>query len=791
MMGLVNLREQEEKPKAIIMAGGAGVGKTFVTDKFKKAAESKGWVVLNPDQYARNPDPEQRLSLAAAASKINKEVDNLAKSKDKPNIIWDTTANNPTKVKELQDAGYDVLMIMVYAHPSVAFEQNFARAGKKGEDSLPPYVVLKTWADSYNDPHIENYQKMFDDNFIIIDNTSKPGTDNSKIDAFNKAAQQGGKALEKHIGDIIGSDPEYYSSTQMVSKPANLSKDQQDDFDSKAQQLGLKLEEDDREAMEKLYQKYFEKNNEVMPLKKVGRKNGMEEVYKSYMSKKVKKDAEKSKVYNDISASIKNIGKSFLSIDDATSKAMKHIGQKKINELTQFLVDSILNEEYKEVVALFGGGFKPPTKGHLEVILQGLKLAPEVNKLKIIVGGGVRGGITQKQSKEIWEIYDDANLIPISNVEIIEASPFKYLKDYLKNHPDDKTYVFIGSRDGNDDDKFDVEQRSKYVKNYSDNVFPLEVSTGGSISGTEARKLLKTDLDGFRNMLPANLTQGEVDKIVDILNNKSTDSTPKPTSNKTEPLTPKEENIDPKSQKKHKGKSAPFGSAYEPLNENATYSSKIDYKQQIKDLTKHMIKKGMNILPLPKVIFKHGDQENASQFLGKTAYYSPSDMTVVLYTEGRHPKDIARSFAHEMIHHIQNIEDRLENINTTNTTEDDNLNDIEREAYTKGNMTFRNWTDSLDGEEVTSLNEKIVGEKIECDNCGWSWNIVDGGDDLYICHKCDHDNEPENGDPFGLKAYARELMEDFNIEDIKPPTKSLEEQERVRIFTTNCGCDKT
>jgi hypothetical protein len=89
------------------------------------------------------------------------------------------------------------------------------------------------------------------------------------------------------------------------------------------------------------------------------------------------------------------------------------------------------------------------------------------------------------------------------------------------------------------------------------------------------------------------------------------------------------------------------------------------------------------------------------------------------------------------------------------------------------------------------VNEAIVGEKIECDNCGWSWNIVDGGDDLFICHKCDHDNEPENGDPFGLKAYARELMEDFNIEDIKPPVKSLEEQKEVRIFTTNCGCDKT
>ena len=144
------------------------------------------------------------------------------------------------------------------------------------------------------------------------------------------------------------------------------------------------------------------------------------------------------------------------------------------------------------------------------------------------------------------------------------------------------------------------------------------------------------------------------------------------------------ENIDPKSQAKHKGKAAPFGSAYEPLNENATYTNHIDYKQQIRDLTKHMIKKGMNILPLPKVIFKHGDQENASTFFGKTAYYDPRDKAIVLYTEGRHPKDVVRSFAHEMIHHIQNLEDRLENISTTNTMEDDHLNDIEREAYTLG-----------------------------------------------------------------------------------------------------------
>jgi len=376
-----------------------------------------------------------------------------------------------------------------------------------------------------------------------------------------------------------------------------------------------------------------------------------------------------------------------------------------MNELSKFLVESILNEAPEKVVALFGGGFKPPTKGHLEVVNQGLKNNPEVSEIKILVGGGKRNGFTQDQSVKIWNLYNDIGFIDKPATIIPVSSPFTYYKEYLKNNPNDKVYVFIGSRPGEEKDQFDVKQRSEFVKKYSDNAIPVEVSTGGGVSGTMARELFKTNLDGFRNMFPENLLDKDFQKILDILNNKSTDSTANSTFNRTEPLTPKEENIDPKSQAKHKGKSAPFGSAYEPVNENATYSSKIDYKQQIKDLTKHMVKKGMNILPLPKVIFKHGDQENASQFLGKTAYYSPSDMTVVLYTEGRHPKDIVRSFAHEMIHHIQNLEDRLENISTTNTMEDDHLNDIEREAYTKGNMTFRNWTDSKDGEEVTSLNE--------------------------------------------------------------------------------------
>jgi hypothetical protein len=42
------------------------------------------------------------------------------------------------------------------------------------------------------------------------------------------------------------------------------------------------------------------------------------------------------------------------------------------------------------------------------------------------------------------------------------------------------------------------------------------------------------------------------------------------------------------------------------------------------------------------------------------------------------------------------------------------------------------------------LLEKVVDSKIVCDKCGWDWKIEDGGDDLYICHKCNNDNTPKN-----------------------------------------------
>jgi hypothetical protein len=52
------------------------------------------------------------------------------------------------------------------------------------------------------------------------------------------------------------------------------------------------------------------------------------------------------------------------------------------------------------------------------------------------------------------------------------------------------------------------------------------------------------------------------------------------------------------------------------------------------------------------------------------------------------------------------------------------------------------------------VTEKVVGNKIVCDNCGWNWKISEGGNDLYICHKCGNDNTPKLSEGLLLEGGA-------------------------------------
>jgi hypothetical protein len=120
-----------------------------------------------------------------------------------------------------------------------------------------------------------------------------------------------------------------------------------------------------------------------------------------------------------------------------------------------------------------------------------------------------------------------------------------------------------------------------------------------------------------------------------------------------------------------------------------------EFRDKLVSLTLSMMDNGLNLEPLPDIIFIEDDKKNADNILGRTAYYDPNTKCVTLYTHSRHPKDILRSYAHEMIHHMQNLEGRIQGIEGHNINEDEYLKELELEAYSKGNMYFRSWENNL------------------------------------------------------------------------------------------------
>ena len=106
-------------------------------------------------------------------------------------------------------------------------------------------------------------------------------------------------------------------------------------------------------------------------------------------------------------------------------------------------------------------------------------------------------------------------------------------------------------------------------------------------------------------------------------------------------------------------------------------------------------------------MFLRDDPQNAQNPLGKTAYYDPTKMSVTLYINGRHPKDVMRSLSHELIHHTQNCNGQFDNAGELGegyAQNDEHLREMEREAYEQGNLVFRDWEDSI---KETIYNESL------------------------------------------------------------------------------------
>ena len=143
----------------------------------------------------------------------------------------------------------------------------------------------------------------------------------------------------------------------------------------------------------------------------------------------------------------------------------------------------------------------------------------------------------------------------------------------------------------------------------------------------------------------------------------------------------------------------------------------------MQDLKKHVTsffpfaQKQLGFKRPPKLFFVN-DKHNAGDTLGKTAYYEPETETIKIYVTNRHPKDVLRSFSHELVHHAQNCRGDFDNDTVTEegyTQSDPHLREMEREAYEKGNMIFRDYCDGLTnngGLEQMSMTEEKLREAV-------------------------------------------------------------------------------
>ena len=172
------LKEAQGKPKAIFMAGPAGSGKTFVSaqlipknltvinvdDTYEELLKAAGLGMkiadFNQDQLS------QAGKLMGQAQKATKEK-YAELSGAKKDIVIDGTgaASKPLlkKKAELEELGYDTMMVMIWVSPYTSLERNASR-----DRALAPSIVLKTWAGVNS--NIDTYKQAFGDKFVLINN---------------------------------------------------------------------------------------------------------------------------------------------------------------------------------------------------------------------------------------------------------------------------------------------------------------------------------------------------------------------------------------------------------------------------------------------------------------------------------------------------------------------------------------------------------------------------------------------------------------------------------------------
>ena len=438
---------------------------------------------------------------------------------------------------------------------------------------------------------------------------------------------------------------------------------------------------------------------------------------------------------------IAGIFKSMVSVKSGEVGTAKGKGKEDaLEKVAQTLAEAL--DDQSITVALYAGGFKPPHKAHYE---NARLLSQNADKLIIFIGPKVREGvkITAEQSKAIWEIYAKYLATPVE-IQISQITPIKDIYTWTDENQSEVDKIITGTM-ADERGKFSYfdKNKEKYPKVEVRELPIIVTKEDDKFSATEIRKSEDYLLSG--KWIPSVVSKEDKQEIINIVTPQQEEE-PSVEDKMLDTIDEVFESFFPKKTVQEASSGVPImpsaaipskdrtklehlydqlvrsidgdqfnieflqdkiaitnkavgqiGFDYTPHQKHlpeAVGQEKFNYAPYVASILEYMIDQGMNIQPIPEIKVKY-DEQQANNFFGKTAYYDPNNQEVILFVMNRHPKDVCRSFAHEMIHHIQNLEGRLGNIQTSNTNEDSHLQKIEDEAYLEGNRVFRNWEDGI------------------------------------------------------------------------------------------------
>jgi len=240
--------ERSDQPKAVIMAGGGGVGKSYLLNQLSLDSLEQ----YNPDKYVEDSEHPYYNKLGPASNQVAKDVAAAAESNQ--SFVWDTTASGARFMSQLDDMiskGYGIYMVMVYAHPMISYAANFERS----ERSLPSVAVFSTWRNAYQ--LIGEYQEKLNGNLSIYV-SDRGGKYSKEVEDFNKAAEAGVDGIKEYLRAY---NEETGAGKSTFFKPVEMSKEEETAFNQAVQ--NVEFDNNNRsedKAVKTAFLKAFQKN---------------------------------------------------------------------------------------------------------------------------------------------------------------------------------------------------------------------------------------------------------------------------------------------------------------------------------------------------------------------------------------------------------------------------------------------------------------------------------------------------------------------------------------------------